>query len=498
MSDIAWLVLFAVALRVVIALAVPYVSYHDAIYQTLEPAHKLAFGTGLLPWEFVLGIRSWLLPGILAGLMRVGALMGATPDAVLFPGTLFMASASCAPVICGYLWGNRLLGRSGALVVAFANAVWVDNLYYATQTLTEVAAGDCLFVALYLGSTAAGSRRGLFWCGFAFGLSFAFRFHLGPAILIAVLWLCRREIGRRLPVLLLGAAPPVLALGLIDWLSWGSPFQSIWLNAGINVWEGVGANFGTSPWYQMALYPIEAWTIAAPVLVWGAIKGTRRMPLAALAVLAIFVTHGLVGHKEHRFVEPAFALIVSLTAVAAVEAWRGRAAAWAVRLPRFLRGETRLYASAWAGMSLLVALLPGYNHTWFRERTALDLFAYLSAIDPAPCGVGLYGVDSGSVPGQSHLPLATPLYEMDKDRFAGEQNAVDTIVAFAGTDIPDPAFLSDRCFTVNWDRDIHGKTLCDWRRRGVCDRTQAPPPKYHWPPAIATRYSPLSTIQSVP
>src|SRR5262250_3404042 len=42
----------------------------DEIYQSLEPAHRLVFGYGLIPWEFVQGARSWALPGLVAGLLK--------------------------------------------------------------------------------------------------------------------------------------------------------------------------------------------------------------------------------------------------------------------------------------------------------------------------------------------------------------------------------------------------------------------------------------------
>src|SRR5258707_1573668 len=48
----------------------------DEIYQSLEPAHRLAFGYGMVAWEFVEGARSWLLPGVLAGLLKVSAQLG--------------------------------------------------------------------------------------------------------------------------------------------------------------------------------------------------------------------------------------------------------------------------------------------------------------------------------------------------------------------------------------------------------------------------------------
>jgi GPI mannosyltransferase 3 len=49
---------------------------HDEVFQTLEQAHRLVFGNGLVPWEFVYGAISSVLPGALATLMVPASLLG--------------------------------------------------------------------------------------------------------------------------------------------------------------------------------------------------------------------------------------------------------------------------------------------------------------------------------------------------------------------------------------------------------------------------------------
>ena len=51
------------ALRLAFAFSDDGIYWPDEIYKTLEPAHRVAFGYGLIPWEFVKGASSWLLPG---------------------------------------------------------------------------------------------------------------------------------------------------------------------------------------------------------------------------------------------------------------------------------------------------------------------------------------------------------------------------------------------------------------------------------------------------
>src|SRR3954465_10825248 len=60
--------------RIYLALNDHSVFWPDEIYQSIEPAHRVAFGYGLVSWEFRDGARSWLLPGLLSAVMKFAAL----------------------------------------------------------------------------------------------------------------------------------------------------------------------------------------------------------------------------------------------------------------------------------------------------------------------------------------------------------------------------------------------------------------------------------------
>jgi len=77
---LAIVVVLAIALRLEPILIEPSAVWGDEIFQTTEPAHRLVYGSGLVPWEFQLGVRSWLLPGVIAGLMELSRLAGDGPD----------------------------------------------------------------------------------------------------------------------------------------------------------------------------------------------------------------------------------------------------------------------------------------------------------------------------------------------------------------------------------------------------------------------------------
>lgn len=48
----------------------------DEYWQTLEVAHKSAFGYGAMTWEWQKGIRSYLYPGVVAALYTLLKLIG--------------------------------------------------------------------------------------------------------------------------------------------------------------------------------------------------------------------------------------------------------------------------------------------------------------------------------------------------------------------------------------------------------------------------------------
>lgn len=67
-----WKALLAVALvsgaavRLWLALTDHGIYWPDEVYQSVEPAHRMAFGYSMVAWEFVVGARNVLLPGLIA------------------------------------------------------------------------------------------------------------------------------------------------------------------------------------------------------------------------------------------------------------------------------------------------------------------------------------------------------------------------------------------------------------------------------------------------
>ncbi|MCP8938437.1 hypothetical protein NK718_07905 [Alsobacter sp. SYSU M60028] len=406
----------ALALRLAAAFALPNIVHPDEIFQTLEPAHRLWTGWGLVTWEWRAGIRSWLFPGFLAGMMTGLGALGASWPVVLGAIVVVLAIVSLAVVAVGYRVGRETFGPRGALIVGWLCAVWPDLVYFAPKTLTEVVAAHTLIVATWLANAPAlapvrgGQARGYVGLGLLLGLTFCLRFHLAPALLIVAIWACRMDVRRRwLPVVAGGLA--VLAVsGALDWLTLGSPSQSIWKNIAINLFEGRSQDFGVSHAGAYVVWMSTAWGPAAWLVLIAFVFGARSAPLFALVAGSIWLVHSAIPHKEVRFLFPATPCIIIVAGVgcARLLEWWGKT--WP--FPRS-RAATAGVLAVWTAAAASAATGPDYRGMWVGRAPELAAEAALRNAGDL-CGVALAGLNWFDTGGYTHLHRPVFLYLYDQ------------------------------------------------------------------------------------
>ncbi|MGD0763803.1 MAG: hypothetical protein ABR929_11590 [Roseiarcus sp.] len=417
---LASLALIAFALRLLPVFVFPSIDYPDEIFQTIEQAHRLAFGYGVVPWEFEYGSRSWMLPGALAGLIELSRPFGEGPGVYLpFVGAA-LAALSSAAALCGALWGRRFFGLTGMAVAGLAAAVSIDAVYFGPRTLSEAVAAHLLVVGLYLAEPgdAAPGRLRLVLGGLLLGLAATTRIQLAPAILAIAAWPSAAAYRRRLPPLLGGAAIAVLASGALDAATWGSPFVSTWRNFAVNFFDGAAAANGVAPWHGYGDMLMDAWGaggVFAVLLL--ALIGARRLPHLVVAAAVILASHSLIGHKEYRFIYPAILLLVlsSGLGLAQLTAWAIEALARqrpGARWSGFVCGAMAL------GFPVLVSLgestSPAYRELWTRGHAALRGADFIARL-PSVCGIGSFGLHWTQSAGYAHFHHRVPTYWPEND-----------------------------------------------------------------------------------
>ena len=353
----------------------------DEVLQYLEPAHRLLTGDGIVTWEYRYGIRSWLLPWLLAGPMALGWAMGGTALAGIVAARIAAALIGLVPVIAAWHLGRRLSPTHGIIAMA-AMAVWYEQIVFSTHLLTE-----SLATSLFVGAAALVGKEEGPWRVLAGGALLAFavvlRFHYSVAAGVFVLLALTND-WKRWGWLIAGALPVVLLSSLVDVAMGQWPFQWVWTNVQMNLIEGRSAAFGVQAptFFLTAIWGQWGWlTIPLALLAVAAGKPHRPLLYAALFNLAV---HGVIGHKEYRFIELTSATVILLAAIGSVNAsrwleqWRGKTIHPAIVVAGLLLVWSG--ASAWLGGGKPL-------DRWFGERSHGPELVHLAGADPKVCGL---------------------------------------------------------------------------------------------------------------
>jgi GPI mannosyltransferase 3 len=334
------------------------VFWPDEIYQTLEQAHRLAFGYGMVPWEFREGARSWVFPGMLGGVLKLASLIG------LHTGPDLVRSAKLVMVLSG-LWAvyasmrlaERIGGAHAALFAGIFSALFPASIVYGARCMTEMASAPLVVTAAWL-ALDGGWKKELA-AGALAALAIYLRYQNG---LLAVGFLLMLVLARRWKdALAYGASATVVGLlgGLLDKLTWGHWFHSFGVYVKFNLIEGRASGWGVADYdyYAKTLWTSTGWPLV--LLGLGLILVFTRARVLPIFVLLYVGAHNAIPHKEYRFLMPIMPILFALS---------GAGLGWLLeRIPTITVRGNRVGLGGWIA-------------TWFAVAVGLQLAQKTSVI----------------------------------------------------------------------------------------------------------------------
>jgi hypothetical protein len=407
------------------------------VYQSLEPAHRLVFGYGLVAWEFSEGARNWALPGLVAALMQTSRAFGLSEP----NGYLHFVRIAFALIGVATAYGVFRLARAagaeavhaaaGAALCALAGPL----IYFAPKAMSETASALPVVLGLAWALPADAGRRERILGASLLGAAVLLRLQCAVFCVGLLGILAGRRQWRAVAEAAGVLAAWALAFGLLDELTWGGWFHSAIVYLRFNFIEGKAAQWGTAP---ASFYLRVLWTSLGPAAV-----AVLALPLCAfpkargllLTALAFVVLHSATGHKEYRFLLPVLPLFCALAGVGLT-----------VLQQRLPKGATDVALLATVGAALFSAVR-------FRELTFGELGQYedskplASAYDdsgpvnrlllaaygaPDLCGLKIEAVHLAWTGGYSYFHRQAPLYpHFGPPRESGLFNYVITGQGFA-------------------------------------------------------------------
>ncbi len=456
--------------------------HSDEIFQYAEQAHRLVFGQGLVPWEYRAGIRSWLFPGMLAGVMESARLVGSGPVVQNAAIALFMSLLSWPSVACCYLWGRKAAGAAGGVAAGVLAAAWPEAVLIGIHPLLDCVGADCLVPAVFLTQRTVGEGRkpGKAWAGLLLGLTVVFRLQLAPCAAWCWLRLCVARPRQDAMPVLLWACVPLLFSGVLDWLTLGSPFQSFIRYYGYNS-RGAADFFGSSPWYYYPSVLTEITGFLSPFMALCICFGVRRLPLLAELACVILLTFSIVPHKEFRFILPAFPFLLTLAGAGSAQLagscwhWLGlRKTGWLVPV----------LAAAWIFLCAAHVRSQGSANLWVRG-TATVAEMHRAAADPASCAVAMVPSRVPTpwfvVGGYTHLRPGMDLVVFNPGTAPGRVIGFDYAIAPKQISLSTWGLDLIECRLAAADA-TGAASLCLWHNAGGCRGPRLPEMKLSDPP----------------
>lgn len=296
--------LFFVALRVASVFLVRTWYVPDEYWQSLEVAHRLAFGYGHLTWEWTHGIRSYLYPAVIAGLYKLLELvkLDCAELLVLVPRVL-QALLSAYSDYRFYVWSGKT--KWSAFMVA-TSWFW---FYTASRTLANTLEASLTVIALSYFPWSKVECTTFLW-------PVAVSVFMRPTSALPWIPLCLYHVKKSThPVwellvkryLLIGFVVGTVAVAVDSFLH-GSLLFSPYEFVRFNVLKGVGSYYGEHPWYwyfNVGL-PTVLGIATLPFLfaVVETVRHRKVYPERAVlltSVLFTVVVYSLFPHKEFRF-----------------------------------------------------------------------------------------------------------------------------------------------------------------------------------------------------
>ncbi len=289
----------------------------DEIFQYLEQAHRLEFGYGVIPWEYRYGIRSWVLPGLLAGPLHIlHALHIEDPNVYIPLIKILFCALSISIIYASYVIGRNIASENAGKLASLFACFWYELVYFASKPTPEVLGTYCLVIAIACTVVQPNTRNAVLF-GFFTALSVILRFQYLPVVFILAIVYTTKHKKKQLLISSFVFLLLVVIAGYADYLTWGGFFISYYNNYLYNSVYKVSEVFGTNS--STYLFNSLIYNSAGLFFVVGLVSFRPaiwpKTWLLMLCILGIIVPHSLIAHKEYRFIfaaVPCFILLLGI------------------------------------------------------------------------------------------------------------------------------------------------------------------------------------------
>ncbi|MFH1403145.1 MAG: glycosyltransferase family 39 protein [Candidatus Altiarchaeota archaeon] len=307
---VRFLVLIGFASRLYALTRTRGMMHFDNLYQLLEPAHRMVFGYGFVPWEYVHGMRSMLQPTLIALVFKLGFNIGFTGvNSIVFINRIIITICSMALLYIIYEASSVVYGRKAGFYSlffgVFSGLLWV----WSADTSSTIPATlfTTLSMLLFYRAWNEGSGNNYFISGISMGVAFMFRFDSMLFIVPLTLFTLAGKKYKNIGFFVRGMVVMLALQGVLDYITWGSFLHSPISFVSQNLYHSKSSLFGTHPPYFYVV--VLALHMSCLFLLPYAVERKPGFIFLSMSLVFFFLAYSLVPHKEMRFMVPALPLL---------------------------------------------------------------------------------------------------------------------------------------------------------------------------------------------
>jgi GPI mannosyltransferase 3 len=427
------LVLFLAALpRMWAALLDQSIFCPEEVYEATEPAHRLAFGWGILTKAFQDRTHSLYFPWLIAAEWKVASALGVhTPDGLIVVAKVSMAAASLTSVWLAMCLARRLAGERAAILTGLLASAAAPLVVFGSRTFAETASAPLLVGALLLAQSRGRAQAAS--AGALATLAALLRYENGLFVagLLALLFVRRRRSDAG--AFGLSTLAVVVTSGAIDWITLGAPFRALRAELQENVLQAHPTSYGRPLLLFYTDHLATSMGVSFGILVVGlvivfAFGGARRADRpwtrGGIAILVVYLlAHVWFAHKELRFMVPILPVAIALGAVGLDRLVGGlRGGPW----PTYALGLLCCVQMGWIAHVATRGDLGLGASDWPTWHSGEDYFRTTedAARTPDLCGVVYVGNEPEWTGGYSYLHRKVPIFFDVRPEHLAAANAV--------------------------------------------------------------------------
>jgi GPI mannosyltransferase 3 len=307
-TKIHFIAFIGLLLRLIVALVSDTIYHPDELIQYMEQAHRLEFGYGIIPWEYRYGIRSWILPGLISGLLHIFRVFNIdNPSIYTLAIKILFCVLSISLIYASYIVARNISSEKSGRIAAVITSFWYELIYFSSKPTPEVISAYLIVLAMAC-IVVKPTKNSAILFGLFCGLTMVLRFQYSPLVFILIIFTFFKWRTEKALVWMFFLLSTVVVSGYIDYLTWGSFFASYYNNYLYNSVYKVSEIFGVEPPYYFLTSGVFF------LFLIGCVNPSkiRQTWLPLLCILSVIISHSLVPHKEYRFIFAAipFCLIV--------------------------------------------------------------------------------------------------------------------------------------------------------------------------------------------